>query len=81
MQWLQRDGAAVARVPVALTPPAGEAVSRTEMAKRAASRPITMNPRDRDRAKPTSGGWANWLLASASCSALMPMPWSDTEMR
>ena len=47
---------------------------------RAASRPTTMKPSERDRARPTSGGRASESLASASWSARMPMPWSVTEI-
>ena len=72
---------AAGRLTMALMPPAGDETRRTAIPKRAASRPMTMNPSERDRARPTRGGWASRWFASASCSALMPMPWSDTVIR
>jgi hypothetical protein len=64
---------------MAVTPPVGDGISRTCTPMRAARRPMTMKPSDRDMARPTSGGWARSSLASAIWSGVIPMPWSVTE--
>jgi len=64
----------------AVTPPAADGIIRTAMLWRAARRPTTMKPSDRDIARPTRGGRASESLASVIWSADMPMPWSVTEI-
>ena len=64
--WPSTVTRSAGRVTSAVTPPDGDEVSFTATAKRAARRPMTMKPSERLRARPTSGGRASWVLASAS---------------
>jgi hypothetical protein len=55
--------------------------SRTSMPSRAARRPTTKWPRYCDGARSNPAGFCSFSLASASCSSVMPMPWSMIERR